>query len=340
MNYYKVLGLVGIFTTTIFSLFYFVRYFNNTRVDYARRVYEVLSEYQVPYDIDRRGMGIPTDTTPQPTHGIEECIKNLAYFTEKDLPIKMLLVGFPFKSSNQEKKVLGYLPDMAERKSLEYLQKILDEIKQVYAPGAKILIFTDGISFAEFFGIPFDHVIAYEHGLKQLVQDLPDISIFSSDDMLRRQQLSSVHDIIKLIDQYGPSDEQFRDEHNSIPETPLKRFTLELDHPQGKRLIEEYGFDNIVMKLLAREMRLRNYIAQEFPAHEFFRLTVHFCPDVTKKFGIRLSPTSDITPYHGVLLQENSGAWTIHFRKDVDLQKYRLDTHLVNGLTCPYFKAF
>ena len=322
----------------LLSYFFIIKH-KSTSLDISKQLYTILDKYRVPYDIDKHSIDQSVDITPQAVTGVEQCIKNIEYFVAKNQPINMLAVGFPFKSGNQEKKVLGYLPDMAERKSLEYLQHMLNEIKAIYKPGAKILIFTDGIVFAEFFEIPIANVIAYEKALKLLLLDLPDITLYTSEDMLRSYGLTSVADIIKFIDQYGPSDAQFKADVKEISETALKRFALELDHPHGQLILKKSSLEDITTRLLAREMRLRTYLMQAFPSSEYFRLTVHLSPDVSKKFGIRLSPTSDITPYHGVLVQEADGAWSIRFKKDIDSQQCPLSSELINGVTCYYFKC-
>lgn len=311
---------------------------NDAILSVSTQIYKILDHHRIPYDIDKHSMDLTADTTPQIAQGIDQSIHNIAYFVGKNRPITMLLVGFPFKSSNREKKVIGSLPDMAERKSLEYLQAMLNEIKTVYSPGASILIFCDGIPFAELFGISNATVIAYEKALRLLVADLPDITLYTSEDMLKTHKLTSSSEIIKFIDQFEPSDKQFRAELKSIPETALKRFILEFDYPQGQLLLKQHTLEDIAISLLAREMRLRTYLAKEFPSPEFFRLTVHFSPDVSKKFGIRLSPKSDITPYHGVLVQEADGSWFIRFKKDIDKTKYQLKKDLINGIECSYFK--
>lgn len=304
----------------------------------VENIYTILNNNRVPYDIDARSMNPDISTQPLPFVGSEQCKENIAHFVEKNIPFRMLLVGFPFKSANIDKKVLGYLPDMAERKSLEYLQSILNEIKKVYKPGAHILIYCDGIPFAEFFDVPFDHVVAYEDALGKLVYDLPDITLFTSRDMMKQYGLTSYSEIVQLIDSYEPSDQEFKKQMKEIPSTALKRFSLDLDYPHGEELIAQYTLEDIVFRLLARETRLRTYITKTFPATDYFRLTVHFSNDIGKKFGIKLSPNSDITPYHGVLVLEKNGEWSIRFKKDIDLNNHVLVSQVINGVDCPYYE--
>ena len=302
-------------------------------------IYQILAQYRIPYDIDTHSVDPTAAPSTAPIKGEEICLQNLSYFVSAHRPIHMLLVGFPFKSRNHEKKTVGPLPDMAERKSLEYLRNVLNEIKAHYEPGATLLIFCDGIFFAEFFGVAQEEVLKYEQSLKLLAADLTDIKIFSTEDMLKAHKLSTIDQLIQLIDTFEPSDAQFSSRLNEIPQTAIKRFELELDHAGGRALLKKHALADLVTNLLAREMRLRSYLTKEFPSPEFFRLTVHFSPDESKKFGIKLSPTSDITPYHGVLVEEKDGSWKISFKKDVDMHQYHLVYRDINAIPCGYFKA-
>lgn len=62
-------------------------------------------------------------------------------------PIKMCLPAFPFKSPNSRDKVLGNLPDKAEEFALAHLNGICLAINDVYAPGAKLRIISDGLVY-------------------------------------------------------------------------------------------------------------------------------------------------------------------------------------------------
>ena len=62
-------------------------------------------------------------------------------------PIHLVLPAFPFKSPNTVDKVLGTLPDKAEEVSLAFLQGLCDGIKDVYNPGARLTIVSDGIVY-------------------------------------------------------------------------------------------------------------------------------------------------------------------------------------------------
>lgn len=61
--------------------------------------------------------------------------------------VEMCLPAFPFKSANKVDKVLGVLPDKAEELALERLNTLCNRIHEVYPPGAKLTIISDGLVY-------------------------------------------------------------------------------------------------------------------------------------------------------------------------------------------------
>lgn len=61
--------------------------------------------------------------------------------------ILMCLPAFPFKSPNTSSKVLGRLPDRAEQFALAHLNGLCSAIQDVYSPGAKLMIISDGLVY-------------------------------------------------------------------------------------------------------------------------------------------------------------------------------------------------
>ena len=61
--------------------------------------------------------------------------------------VEMALPAFPFKSANKIEKVLGTLPDKAEELALQRLNTMCVRIGDVYAPGAKLTIISDGLVY-------------------------------------------------------------------------------------------------------------------------------------------------------------------------------------------------
>jgi hypothetical protein len=61
--------------------------------------------------------------------------------------VEMCLPAFPFKSANKVYKVLGVLPDKAEEFALRRLNNMCIRIKDIYPPGASLMIISDGLVY-------------------------------------------------------------------------------------------------------------------------------------------------------------------------------------------------
>jgi hypothetical protein len=66
-------------------------------------------------------------------------------FVKVGKTVRMCFMAFPFKSANKTVKVMGSLPDKAEEISLDRLNTLCAAIDDLYKPGAKLLIISDGL---------------------------------------------------------------------------------------------------------------------------------------------------------------------------------------------------
>jgi hypothetical protein len=71
----------------------------------------------------------------------------IARFVAAGTRVEACLPAFPFKSANRVYKVLGTLPDKAEELALERLNDMCRRIQDVYPPGARVTIISDGITY-------------------------------------------------------------------------------------------------------------------------------------------------------------------------------------------------
>jgi pyoverdine/dityrosine biosynthesis protein Dit1 len=97
-------------------------------------------------------------------------IEVLNTFVRAGAKIDMALPAFPFKSANKVYKALGFLPDKAEEIALARLHNMCERIEEIYEPGAKVVIISDGLVYNGLF-----HTIYLEHMLTRIV-DLLSIS--------------------------------------------------------------------------------------------------------------------------------------------------------------------
>jgi pyoverdine/dityrosine biosynthesis protein Dit1 len=111
----------------------------STRVtETSSKILAIIFEYALnKFDdsVERLGLGIP------------KFVQIIDQFVIADEQLKMCLPAFPFKSANKVYKVLGNLPDKAEELALERLDTMCTRIGDIYGPGAKLTIISDGLVY-------------------------------------------------------------------------------------------------------------------------------------------------------------------------------------------------
>ncbi|KNB50331.1 L-tyrosine/L-tryptophan isonitrile synthase family protein [Streptomyces caatingaensis] len=241
-----------------------------------------------------------------------EQLARIREFTDTGEPVLLTLPGFPCKSPNPA-KVLGHLPDEGERLSLEFLNGLCARIAEVHAPGARLVICSDGHIFGDVIGVPDAHIDAYADGLRTLIRDAG-LSHLDTFD-LRAVHGDLDHDAKRRLvtAAYAPSRDALRHQVRSDEETArlyrgITRFLVE----------DTAGFAG-TRSALQRECRARAYdviarsrawgdlIADHFPRS--VRLSIHPQAVGSPKFGIRLLEAGDAwaTPWHAVVLKSADG---------------------------------
>lgn len=231
------------------------------------------------------------------------------FFVSAHRPVQFILPGFPGKSPNV-RKVLGYLPDKAESLALIFLNDLCKEIKKIYAPGAQVIICSDGRVFSDLVQIPDAHITAYQQELRSMINTLGlnSLSLFNLDDVEGMASVS--HDQMRqvLITLYAESldtlkSQVARGEEMCHLYRAITRFLFE----DGNR--PDYTGSR---SALQRDARIRAYrviqrsdawsrlLLIKFP--NAVRWSIHPQACGAKKLGIHLMKTTDnwLTPWHGV----------------------------------------
>lgn len=241
---------------------------------------------------------------------------------QRNKPVTFVLPAFPGKSPNPE-KILGPLPDHAERLSLSFLGELCKRIKKYYAPGIKIILCSDGRVFNDVVGIQESHLTAYQAELSRLIEEmsLSDISIFNLDDFYNKLSFLQMRD--ELMKRYGKSLDFLKNKiHNGASNSSNP------DEKEANRMycgITRFLFEDSIhsrqiksRRLIQKEARIKAYevirrsnawsdlIAEHFP--EAVRLSIHPQGCGSKKLGIRLiGNESWMTPWHGVAVETRDG---------------------------------
>ncbi len=137
--------------------------------------------------------------------GEDQLIQKVKGFIELDKPLQFLLPSFPFKSKNTEKKVIGPDPDLGELLGLTTLEHVCRQISELYSPGAKVTLVTDGVYCAEPIGVSEMEATMYVDQIKTLIKalDAP-IEILSLADFEESPTYhKSFEEILKILDGYN-----------------------------------------------------------------------------------------------------------------------------------------
>lgn len=223
-----------------------------------------------------------------------------------------MLPAFPGKSPNSA-KVLGVLPDTAERLALEYLDGLTARVREVYAPGARILICSDGRVFSDAVGIPDPHITAYQRELHSMIEALPHrgLGLFHLDDVPELAGTDHRRMRELLTERYAEPLDHLRKRIRAGEEVALYRAVTRFLFEDGNT--PEYTGSRAALQ---RDARARAYVvvqrskawgellSERFPGS--VRLSIHPQPCGAEKLGVHLVSTADdwLTPWHGVALAE------------------------------------
>lgn len=228
-------------------------------------------------------------------------------------PITFVLPAFPGKSPNPA-KVLSPLPDLAEKRALIFLNDLCEGIGQIYTPGARIILCSDGRVFSDVVGMPEEDVTAYQREIDEIIQELglANISTFNLDELCDGDDFVQVRD--NLMSQYGQPLESLKEKVRAGGEAQhmycgITRFLFEdALHPgqtKSKTSIQKEARVR-AYEVIRRSNAWSELIAERFP--EAIRLSIHPQTCGAAKLGIRLLGTESwMTPWHGVAVETNEG---------------------------------
>ncbi|KAH8657513.1 Pyoverdine/dityrosine biosynthesis protein-domain-containing protein [Tricladium varicosporioides] len=140
-----------------------------------------------------------TSTNDQWEFGGREYFKDrIYYYTSRELPCEFCLPAFPCKSSNPN-KVMGSMPDRGEEMGLLKLHGFAREVEEIYPPGAKVWIISDGHVFSDCIGVGDDIVDSYTSKLVEMNNRV------SAEQVSNRVKFASLVDLFDLKNSYEAS---------------------------------------------------------------------------------------------------------------------------------------
>ena len=241
---------------------------------------------------------------------------------KRNEPVIFVLPAFPGKSPNN-RKVLGSLPDHAERLSLKFLEELCNRVKKFYVSGVKIIICSDGRVFSDVVGIKEADITAYQIELDRIIEEnsYRNISTFNLDDFYKNISFEEMRTI--LMEHYGSSLETLKQRilNGAKPSASLDEQEANRMYKGMTRFLFEdsmYPGQEKSRTAVQKEARIKAYevirrsnawsklIEELFP--EAVRLSIHPQTCGSKKLGIRLiNKEAWITPWHGVAVKTSEG---------------------------------
>lgn len=233
-------------------------------------------------------------------------------------PITLVLPAFPGKSPNPA-KVLGTRPDMGERLALSFLNELCERIRRRYAPGARIILCSDGRVFSDVIGMDEDAVTAYRRQLDQMIEELglTNLSSYALDELFPGHDFA--HARRALMEAYAQSPELLREkvrrggQGSRDPEDQeahrilcgITRFLVEDAARPGEnrsRSAIQRDAKARAYEVIRRSNAWSELIRERFP--HAVRLSIHPQTCGARKIGIQLLGTETwMTPWHGVAVR-------------------------------------
>ncbi|CAG9950762.1 unnamed protein product, partial [Clonostachys rosea f. rosea IK726] len=131
------------------------------------------------------------DSVERLTTGTSKFLPIIEAFVKDGKRVEMCLPAFPFKSANKVYKVFGILPDKGEELAMERLNTMCKRIGEVYKPGARLTILSDGCVYNDLLSIPDRYVWQYGEALRALATKKK----FKNLGFARIKDIVEVHDL-------------------------------------------------------------------------------------------------------------------------------------------------
>ncbi|KAH8155962.1 hypothetical protein CIB48_g12285 [Xylaria polymorpha] len=245
---------------------------------------------------------------------------------EQGRPIELVIPAFPFKSPNRTEKVLGVLPDEAERVALLHLNGLCLAIKDAAESDAYLSIVSDGITYNDILGVSDLEVWRYGQHLRQMAEDngckyirfsrICDLvgTEHASENLTEEMYLEKVPEFRSLLEAHGPADFDIVEAIANDPDI-LKTYRgyrkfLETDLSRNGRSKSQQGrqIGEVAKAMITRGKAFAEVISSKYS--DFVRLSIHPSQD-TNKISIATLPQDNqavATPWHGALVRGLNGS--------------------------------
>lgn len=268
----------------------------------ANKIFEIISEL--------RNLPAGAATSEEITEGLCYHAGKIEALVARGAVIELVLPAFPAKSANPE-KTTGVLPDLGELLALQRLEKLARQIEEVYAPGARIVICSDGRVFSDLVGVTDSDVTAYGAEIARIIADegLSHLTTFDMDDLFpgvadhdltRHELVTRFAESIETVRERTRQDDDAKRMYNGI-----HRFLFEdlnVLHPEMSRTKVRNWSGELAYQVIQRSNAWSNLVAEQFP--DAVRLSIHPQAAHSRKIGVQMVASSNLwrTPWHASVL--------------------------------------
>ncbi len=202
----------------------------------------------------------------------------------------------------------------------------MNEIQTFYAPGAKLVILSDGRVFADIINVSDETLNAYRDSLINLLKSdnfqffsMDDVFSASSPNVAREKLMATYGGEMDWVDRKIHRDADFKSVYLGFlrfMEMDQKTFFSEKSKSERKRIAGVKAKD-----LIRRNEAYSNLCNDIFPNH--IRLSIHSHPNI-RKFGVTLIPSDEVarTPWHSVTIQRSDGTYSLMTREQAESSGY------------------
>jgi pyoverdine/dityrosine biosynthesis protein Dit1/AcrR family transcriptional regulator len=224
-------------------------------------------------------------------------------------PLELVLPGFPAKSPNPQ-KVLGRLPDRAERLALANLEALCAELEGLHPAGVRMVLASDGHVFVGAVGVTDEDCDTYRDSIREELarSAATHLRWFDLGDASSEPTAAARRD--HLLSAYGEPLETLRARGSTPMVDGIHRFLAEdargVDPSLSKNQAKERTRD-AAWETVRRSQAWGALVAAAFP--DALRLSIHPQPAGSAKLGLHLLPVDDpwLTPWHGCALLTRAG---------------------------------
>ncbi|KAI1357745.1 Clavaminate synthase-like protein [Xylaria arbuscula] len=287
--------------------------------DRAQAAAAILNRYRIEY---KRDEDIPLS--------IKTSQKQIERFLENNEAIRLVIPAFPFKSPNRSEKVLGTLPDEAERLALLHLNGLCLAVEDAAECNAYLTIVSDGITYNDILGVSDLEVWRYGQHLRQMAEEnncrcirfsrICDLvgTEYASETLTEAMYLEKAPEFRVLLEANGPVDFDVIDSIENDPDIlrtyrGYRKF-LETDLTRGGRSKSQQGrlIGDVAKAMITRGKAFAATISSRYP--DSIRLSIHPSGDINKVLIAVLPQDNETvaTPWHGALVRNLDGRTTYH----------------------------